>query len=190
MIHLEQALAHRLTRGQYVGLLGQLYHVAVAAPVELHMAADHLPDHALAQRLRRHGSLLEPEHHWLADDLADLGRSVPLPSSATRRLLDELRHAAAGDRAYRMLALPLVLQGLWQQADAERLLPEDAGAACRYVLGCADAAWERGAELDQTMGLLSPDEQAEARQQARVFGELLLACFTQSTDSAPAGLVA
>jgi hypothetical protein len=80
-----------LTRGQYVSLLGQLYHFSAAAQSQLRAVVDRIDDPPLSRWFAKHAREELGHHCWAKQDLTELGESVPPPLPATLRLI---RHPA------------------------------------------------------------------------------------------------
>src|SRR5690349_21642429 len=63
---------NRLTRQQYVGLLGQLYHFSAAAQKHLRRVSDRIDDPGLARWFVQHAREENGHHRWAELDLRDL----------------------------------------------------------------------------------------------------------------------
>ena len=86
----------RLTRAEYVGLLGQLYHFSAAAQVNLRLVIDRINDPALSTWFVRHAREERGHHRWAEEDLRDLGETIPLPLPATLRLIRHMGRWPSG----------------------------------------------------------------------------------------------
>lgn len=174
MDNMAELMRTRLSRPQYVGVLGQEYHLSSNAPRNLRLAASQvekdLPE--LAAWLRHHADDEDGHHLWAEDDLADLGETIPPATDATRRLLTRVRQIASGDHAYRILGLSYVVEHTAPQIDPDELLPHDVGSANRFIVRHTKVDIKHAEEVDEAIAALPEALQAEVFEQAAEFREL------------------
>ena len=166
MPDLREIVRGPLTREQYVGVLGQAYHLWVSVPLALRTAADNSADARVAQWMRQFATVCDDRSDSIADDLSDLRASIPTAASTTGRLLDRIHEVAGGDDSLGLLGLCEALD-VWSLSGLRGLVPRGVNAT-RFVTRFAGA---RG--VDSFVATLSPDDRGTTHQHASVFGHLL-----------------
>lgn len=180
MAELSELLNRRLSLAQYLSVLGQEYHLAINAPLNFQIAADRCDDPSVVRFLLAHAAEVDGHHEWAAQDLADLGASVPPPNAATLRLLEHVRSLACGGEPHRVLALCLVSGQIAPTLDVERVIPPAAGSAIRFVLNHREMDLLRAAEARAVIDALP----AERREQVLHEAALLSGRFVDFYASA------
>jgi len=172
----------RLTREQYIGVLGQEYHLSRAAPANLRAAADRLASlsagksarhQKVSDWLRKHASEEDGHFIWALQDLNDLGVKVPPPQTyETTSLLVTVQSIATSTAPYRILGLSDVVEHFAPTLKVETLLPEGIGEASRFIGRHSKVDVQHAKEVDEAIGWLSDKEQGEVRATAKVFESL------------------
>ena len=166
----------RLNQAQYVGWLGQQYHVATQMPDSLRLAADHVRDQALALWLRRCAAHEQGFDRLIRQDLDTLHATILAPTAKTRLLLEGGRLIAASDRAYRILGLV----AFWDQqsqtvSQIQRSLPKNLCAANRFLQASRSCEPDRIPDAHGFIQRLPDEQQGEIRQQMHEFVSLYTA---------------
>lgn len=171
----ESLLQRRLTREEYLGLLGQEYHLSLAAPENLRRAAARVSDARLARWLEQHAADEDGHHLWALRDLADLGATPPAPTEATRRLLERVAQVAGGDEPHTILGLSVVVEHAAPRVDPAMLLPEGLGKATRFVVRHTKVDVKHAREVDEMIAALAPAQRAQVEERAKEFAALFVA---------------
>ncbi|HSZ55665.1 MAG TPA: iron-containing redox enzyme family protein [Tepidisphaeraceae bacterium] len=166
-----------LTRSQYVGLLGQLYHFSAAAQSHLREVVSRIDDPALARWFARHARQEQGHHQWAEQDLRDLGEELPSAIPATRRLIRHIEEVANGPKPYLVLGISYVAENLSPMLDPAALLPDGVDRAVRYVGRHVLVDREHAAEVNQQVAMLPADRRAEVLEEAGRFERLMLEFF-------------
>ena len=167
----------RLTRREYVGLLGQLYYFSAAAQVHLRQVIDRIDDPALSRWFVHHAAEERGHHRWAEQDLRDLGEAIPLPLPATVRLMAHMDEVASGPRPYLVLGISSVAENLSPLLDPAALLPEGVNGASRYLTRHAILDQGHSEDVNRQVSMLSDLRRAEVEEEARRFEELMLEFF-------------
>lgn len=117
----QRFLGGTLTEQHYILFLWETWHFVQHTPRHLLMAAERMPEGAMAERFRRH-ALEEVGHdRWALEDLSALGvcadrvqSSTPLPE--TLRLIAYQRHTAAALEPMALLGLEYGMEGFTAKA--------------------------------------------------------------------------
>jgi hypothetical protein len=169
-----------LTRDQYVGLLGQLYHFSAAAQSHLRQVVARIDDPRLAQWFARHARQEQGHHLWAEQDLRDLGEEVPPPTPATLRLIHHIEEVATGPKPYLVLGISHVAENLSPMLDPATLLPEGLESAVRYVGRHALVDRTHAEEVNEQVSMLPAARRAEVLEESRRFERLMLEFFLAS----------
>ena len=167
----------RLTRREYVGLLGQLYHFSAAAQVHLRQVIDRVDDPALSRWFVQHAREENGHHRWAEQDLRDLGQKIPLPLPATLRLIRHMEEVAGGPRPYLVLGISSVAENLSPMLDPAALLPDGVNGASRYLMRHAMVDKLHAQEVNVQVSMLSPQRRSEVIEESWRFEELMLEFF-------------
>lgn len=167
----------RLTRLEYVGLLGQLYHFSAAAQVHLRQVIDRVDDPALSRWFVHHAREENGHHRWAEQDLRDLGEIIPLPLPATLRLIRHMEEVARGPRPYLVLGISSVAENLSPMLDPAALLPDGVNGASRYLMRHAMVDRLHAQEVNVQVSMLSPERRSEVIEESWRFEELMLEFF-------------
>lgn len=169
-----------LTRDQYVGLLGQLYHFSAAAQAHLRAVVDRIDDPALARWFARHAREENGHHRWAEQDLMDLGETLPPPLPATLRLIRHIEEVAGGPKPYLLLGISHVAENLSPMLDPAALLPVGTGRAARYVERHVLVDRAHAADVNQQVSMLPAARWAEVLEESRQFAELMFEFLRES----------
>jgi len=167
----------RLTREQYVGLLGQLYHFSVVAQSHLRAVADRIDDPALSSWFVRHAREENGHHRWAEQDLKDLGEVVPPPRPVTLGLVRHIEEVANGPKPYLVLGISYVVENLSPMLDPAALLPGGIDGAVRYVGRHVLVDRTHAEEVNRQVSMLPPDRRAEVLEESRRFEGLMFEFF-------------
>lgn len=167
----------RLTRRQYVGLLGQLYHFSAAAQTHLRRVFNRIDDPALSRWFVQHAREENGHHRWAEQDLKDLGEAIPPPLPATLRLIRRIEEVAAGPRPYLVLGISSVAENLSPMLDPAAILPDGVNGAARYIKRHTLVDRRHSEEVNRQVSMLPPDRWAEVMEESRRFEELMFEFF-------------
>jgi hypothetical protein len=176
----ETLSGQRLTRDQYVGLLGQLYHFSAAAQSHLRAVVDRIDDPALSRWFARHAREENGHHRWAEQDLRELGEDVPPPFPATLRLIHHIEQVAGGPRPYLVLGISHVAENLSPMLDPEALLPDGTDLAARYVTRHVLVDRAHAADVNEQVSMLPVGLRAEVLEESRQFAELMFEFLLES----------
>jgi hypothetical protein len=169
-----------LTRDQYVGLLGQLYHFSAAAQSHLRAVVDRIDDPALSRWFAKHAREEYGHHRWAEQDLTELGEAVPSALPATLRLIRHIEEIAGGPKPYLLLGISHVAENLSPMLDPTALLPEGIGRAGRYVERHVLVDRTHAADVNRQVAMLSAERRAEVLEESRRFTELMFEFLLES----------
>ena len=167
----------RLTRQQYVGLLGQLYHFSAAAQRHLRQVSARIDDPALSQWFVQHAREENGHHRWAEQDLRDLGEAIPLPLAATLRLIHRIGEVAGGPKPYLVLGISSVAENLSPMLDPAGILPEGVNGASRYLKRHTLVDRLHSEEVNRQVSMLPPDRWSEVMEESGRFEELMFEFF-------------
>jgi hypothetical protein len=173
---------HPLTREQYIGLLGQLYHFSAAAQSHLREVSKRIDDPGLSRWFARHARQEHGHHLWAEQDLRDLGEEVPPPTPATLRLIRHIEEVANGPKPYLVLGISYVAENLSPMLDPATLLPDGVDRAARYVGRHILIDRTHAEEVNQQVSMLPPGRRAEVLEESRRFETLLFEFFLASAE--------
>jgi hypothetical protein len=174
----------RLTRQQYVGLLGQLYHFSAAAQQHLRQVVRRIDDPRLALWFVQHAREENGHHYWAEQDLIDLGEAVPLPLPATRALIARIGEVAEGPKPYLVLGISSVAENLSPLLDPDMFLPEEAFGASRYIRRHVLVDRKHAEEVNRQVALLPPEWREEVMEETRRFEGLMFEFFLAAAGMA------
>lgn len=174
----------RLTRRQYVGLLGQLYYFSAVAQRHLRQVIVRIDDPELAEWFVQHAREENGHHRWAEQDLRDLGEAVPLPLPATMALVGRIAEVAEGPKPYLVLGISSVAENLSPLLDPEMFLPEEAYGASRYVRRHAVVDRQHAEEVNRRVSLLPPERRREVMEESRRFEALMFEFFLAAAGMA------
>jgi Iron-containing redox enzyme len=169
-----------LTREQYVGLLGQLYHFSAAAQSHLRAVVDRIDDPALSRWFAKHAREETGHHRWAELDLKELGEAVPPPLPATLRLIRHIEQVADGPKPYLVLGISHVAENLSPMLDPTELLPKGIGRSMRYVGTHVLVDRTHVADVNLQVSLLPTARRAEVLEESRQFAELMFEFLLES----------
>ena len=179
--HVQTVLnGHALTRDQYIGLLGQLYHFSAAAQSHLREVGKRIDDPVLSRWFARHARQEHGHHRWAEQDLWDLGKDVPAPTPATICLIRHIEEVANGPKPYLVLGISYVAENLSPMLDPATLLPDGVDRAVRYVGRHVLVDQTHAEEVNQQVSMLPPGRRAEVLEESRRFETLLFEFFLAS----------
>jgi hypothetical protein len=170
----------QLTRIQYIGLLGQLYHFSAAAQSHLRAVVARIDDPALSRWFTQHAREENGHHRWAEQDLRELGEAVPRPLPATLRLIRHIKEVAGGAKPYLVLGISQVAENLSPMLDPASLLPEGIGGAKRYVGRHVLVDRTHAADVNQRVSMLPTERQAEVLEESRRFADLMFEFLLES----------
>jgi len=165
---------NRLTRQQYVGLLGQLYHFSAAAQRHLRQVFNRIDDPALSRWFVQHAREENGHHRWAELDLRDLGEAIPPPLPATLRVIRRIGEIAGGPKPYLVLGISRVAENLSPLLDPGALLPEGMNGATRYIKRHTLVDRRHAEAVNRQVSMLPADRWAEVMEEARRFEDLML----------------
>jgi hypothetical protein len=168
---------NRLTRRQYVGLLGQLYHFSAAAQRHLRQVFNRIDDPALSQWFVQHAREENGHHRWAEQDLKDLGEEIPFPLPATLRLIRHIGEVAGGPKPYLVLGISSVAENLSPMLDPAAVLPDGVNGAARYIKRHTLVDRRHAEEVNRQVSMLPPERWSEVMEESRRFEELMLEFF-------------
>ena len=174
----------RMTRQQYVGLLGQLYHFSAAAQAHLRQVIDRIDDPALSQWFKQHAREENGHHRWAEQDLRDLGAAIPLPLPATLRLIRRIGEVAAGPKPYLVLGISSVAENLSPMLDPAVILPVGVNGASRYIKRHALVDRRHAEDVNRQVSMLPHDRWSEVMEEARRFEDLMFEFFLAAAGMA------
>ncbi|MDB5292542.1 MAG: hypothetical protein JWL69_3783 [Phycisphaerales bacterium] len=167
----------RLTRRQYVGVLGQLYHFSAAAQMHLRRVIDRIDDPALSRWFVQHAREENGHHRWAEQDLTDLGEVIPPPLPSTLRLIRRIEEVAGGPKPYLVLGISSVAENLSPMLDPAALLPHGMNGATRYIKRHTLVDRRHSEEVNRQVAMLPAERWAEVTEEARRFEELMFGFF-------------
>ena len=169
-----------LTRDQYVGLLGQLYHFSAAAQSHLCAVVDRIDDPALSRWFAKHAREEHGHHRWAEQDLRDLGECVAPPFPATLRLIRHIAEIANGPKPYLVLGISHVAENLSPMLDPAALLPDGIDRAGRYVERHVLVDRTHAADVNRQVAMLPAARRAEVLEESQRFAELMFDFLRES----------
>ena len=164
---------NRLTRPQYVGLLGQLYHFSAAAQRHLRQVFARIDDPALARWFVQHAREETGHHRWAELDLRDLGETIPPPLPETVRLIRRIEEVAGGPKPYLVLGISRVAENLSPMLDPGTLLPEGVNGATRYIKRHTLVDRRHAEDVNRQVSMLPAGRWSEVMEEARRFEDLM-----------------
>jgi len=169
-----------LTRDQYVGILGQLYHFSAAAQLHLLAVADRIDDPGLSRWFAKHAREENGHHRWAEQDLTEMGEAVRPPFPATLRLISHIEQVAGGPKPYLVLGISHVAENLSPMLDPAKLLPDGIDRAVRYVGRHVLVDRTHAADVNWQVSMLSASRRAEVLEESRQFAELMFEFLLES----------
>jgi hypothetical protein len=162
-----------LSRDQYIGLLGQLYHFSAAAQSHLRAVVGRIDDPALSRWFAKHAREEYGHHRWAEQDLKELGEEVPAPFPATLRLIRHIEEIAGSSKPYLVLGISHVAENLSPMLDPAALLPDGIGRAGRYVERHVLVDRTHAADVNRQVAMLPVERRTEVLEESRRFTELM-----------------
>jgi hypothetical protein len=156
--------------------------MAQLLPVVLRTAAEHLHDTDLAEFLRRRATAEASHHERITADLSELGVQPGDANRGVLRLLQRAEETAGSDQAFAALGLIDVSIRIRQAIKPDSLIPQDAGAARRYLTALAEHAHEHADEFDHHFESLSPDQRGCVTQFFDEIETLIAAALTDAVQ--------